>query len=290
MGPKLFAAFGAGALFASAVLFFASRSDAPVPAPAVPPVQAETVAPLPVPERPPEPPKPEAKPAAQPRPAKREKVFLAAAPPARPALSPVNVEATLPALDARVDHALPTPAVELPPRPQQSVTLQPGTLLQVRLGERLASDRHVTGDTFVATLDQPLVADGWVIAERGARLLGRVVESDPAGRVRGVSTLVLELESLTTADGQRVPIRTASFVRKGESSKKNDAVKIGVGTAIGAAIGAAVGGGKGAAVGAASGGAAGTGAVLATRGKPAVLDAETRLTFRLDQPVTITER
>jgi len=29
---------------------------------------------------------------------------------------------------------------------------------------------------------------------------------------------------------------------------------------------------------------------VATRGKPAVLPAETRISFRVDQPVTITER
>ena len=63
-----------------------------------------------------------------------------------------------------------------------------------------------------------------------------------------------------------------------------------VGAGIGAAIGAIFGGGKGAAVGAGSGGAAGAGTVLATRGKPVVLPAETRLSFRLQDPVTIIER
>ena len=46
---------------------------------------------------------------------------------------------------------------------------------------------------------------------------------------------------------------------------------------------------KGAAIGAAAGGAAGGGAVAATRGRVAVLPTETRISFRLDQPVTITE-
>ncbi|MBL8221078.1 MAG: hypothetical protein JNL62_17725, partial [Bryobacterales bacterium] len=55
-------------------------------------------------------------------------------------------------------------------------------------------------------------------------------------------------------------------------------------------LGAIFGGGKGAATGAGAGGAAGAGTVLATRGKPVVLPAETRISFRLSQPVTIIER
>ena len=62
------------------------------------------------------------------------------------------------------------------------------------------------------------------------------------------------------------------------------------GAAGGAAIGAIAGGGKGAAIGAGAGGAAGAGTVLATRGKPAALPSETRITFRLAAPVTLTER
>jgi hypothetical protein len=66
--------------------------------------------------------------------------------------------------------------------------------------------------------------------------------------------------------------------------------KVGAVTAIGAAIGAIAGGGKGAAIGAATGGAAGTGGVLATRGKSTTLPSETRISFRLRNAVTITER
>ena len=58
----------------------------------------------------------------------------------------------------------------------------------------------------------------------------------------------------------------------------------------GAAIGAIAGGGKGAAIGAGVGGATGAGAVLATRGEEAELASETRLTFRLKNPITITEK
>jgi hypothetical protein len=158
------------------------------------------------------------------------------------------------------------------------------------LGEALSSERHRTGDTFVGTLEQPLVADGFVIAERGSRVEGRIAEAVDAGRVKGLARLVLELTHIHTSDHQRVQIRTARYERQGDRAVKEDLSTVAVGAAIGAAIGAAAGGGKAAGIGAAAGAAAGAGAAAITRGPPATLGAEARITFRLDQPVTITEQ
>jgi hypothetical protein len=181
------------------------------------------------------------------------------------------------------------PSIPEPPQPR-SVTIASGTLVTVRLGETISTERSRQGDSFIATLDEPLVVDGLVIAEKGARANGRVVDTVEAGRVKGLAHLSLELASLMLSDGQKVELRTARFEKEGPSSKTEDAQKVGIGAAIGAAIGAIAGGGKGAAIGAASGGAAGGGVVAATRGKPAVLPAETKISFRVEQPVTITEK
>lgn len=179
-----------------------------------------------------------------------------------------------------------------PPKPAQpnSVTVSGGTTIPVRLAQTLDSSKLEDGQSFQATLDQPLVVDGFVIAERGASIEGRVVSSVQAGRVKGLAHLSIELTRLTTADGQRIPIRTSAWEKEGEKDTKGDATKVAVGAGIGAALGAIFGGGKGAATGAGAGGAAGAGTVLATRGKPVVLPAETRISFRLSQPVTIIER
>jgi len=162
-------------------------------------------------------------------------------------------------------------------------------LIPVRLVDGLSSERNAAGDTFEATLDQELVADGYVIAERGARAEGRVVSTNRGNRTRGGAELVLELTFLNTSDRQRVPIRTDTFQKQMEPDHSRDAEKIAAGAVIGAAIGAIAGGGKGAAVGAGVGGGAGTGSVLLSR-KQATLPSETRLTFRLNMPVTLTER
>ena len=182
------------------------------------------------------------------------------------------------------------PAAPAPPPPPPQVTLAAGTLITVRTVEALSSERNQTGDTFTATLDQPLVADGFVIAERGARLEGRIVSAQRAGRVTGVADLSIELVQLKTSDGQRVAIETQTFVKHGETSKGQDAARIGTVAAIGAVIGAVAGGGKGAAIGAGAGGAAGAGTVMGTRGKAAVLPPETKISFRLRNSITLTER
>jgi hypothetical protein len=168
--------------------------------------------------------------------------------------------------------------------------LTAGTLIPARTIEGLSSDRNQAGDGFTATLDAPLVVNGLVIAERGAHLEGKVVQADKAGRVKGVSDLSIELTQLTTSDGQHVPIETESFIKHGQTSKGADAAKIGGGAALGAIIGAIAGGGKGAAIGTGVGGAAGTGAVVGTRGKAVAIAPETRISFRLKNTVTITER
>ena len=58
-------------------------------------------------------------------------------------------------------------------------------------------------------------------------------------------------------------------------------------TGAGAVVGAIAGGGKGAAIGAGAGAAAGVGTNMATRGKAAVIPAETLMEFRLSAPSTV---
>jgi hypothetical protein len=211
----------------------------------------------------------------------------------QPPSPPVTVETPAPIAPTAAPEPpvqVAPPAAPAPPPPAPQVTLTAGTLIMVRTIEALSTERNQTGDTFTATLDQPLVADGFVIAERGARVEGRIVSAQRAGRVTGLADLSLELLQLKTSDGQRVAIETQTFVKHGEASKGQDAAKIGGVAALGAIIGAVAGGGKGAAIGAGAGGAAGAGTVMGTRGKAIVLPPESKIGFRLRNSVTITER
>ena len=178
-----------------------------------------------------------------------------------------------------------------PIQPQPHViTLQEGTNLVVRLGETISTDHNYTGDTFRASLAAPIVVDGFIIADKGSKVLGRIVAAEKAGRLEGTASLQLELTEINTTDGQRVRIQTGLFSKKGQSNSPEEAVKIAGGAALGAIIGAIAGGGKGAAIGAGAGGAAGTGAVLLGHGNPSVIPAETRMSFQLSRPITVTEK
>jgi len=162
-------------------------------------------------------------------------------------------------------------------------------LIPVRLLDGLSTERNVPGDTFIATLDSPLVADGFVIAERGSRVEGQVVSVDKGTRARGGAAITVALDRIRTSDGQNMVIRTDSFEKRSDPNRTRDAEKVAGGAAIGAIIGALAGGGKGAAIGAGAGGGMGAGDVLLTR-QPATLPSETRITFSLRAAVTLTER
>lgn len=182
------------------------------------------------------------------------------------------------------------PAGQAPPPPPHTFTWGAGSTFEVKLAGGLSTKANRSGQPFSAELALPLEDGDWVIADRGAAVQGTIVESNPGGRVKGVAFLVLTLNSLKLADGRTVDLKTDSFTQKARTTHGKDATKIGVGAGAGAVIGGIAGGGKGAAVGALVGGGAGTGVVLATRGDPATLAAGTRLTFRLAEPVTITEQ
>lgn len=297
MNIKVLLGFLGGLLAATGVFYVQShrsvaKVEAPLPVVAAVPAPAPAPAPAPVPRVPEAPVKKKAVATVkQPASAPVEQAKVETAPP--PAPEPPPAPAPAPVVTPEPPPPPPPPPpvenkIE-PPQPR-SVTIASGTLINVRLGETISTERSRQGDSFMATLDEPLVIDRIVIAEKGARANGRVVDLVEAGRVKGTAHLSLELTSLMLSDGQKVELRTARFHKEGPSSKTEDTQKVGIGAAIGAAIGAIAGGGKGAAIGAASGGAAGGGVVAATRGKPAVLTAETKISFRVEQPVTITEK
>ena len=176
-----------------------------------------------------------------------------------------------------------------PPEPAvpPALTLPAGTVISVRTTQWLSSDKNQKGDSFNATLDQPLIAQGWVVARRGQSVMGQVSLAQKAGRVRGVSQLGLTLSEITLVDGQVAPTKTQLVSGSAGTSNGRDAAAVATTTGIGAIIGAGVNGGEGAGIGAAAGAAAGIIGVLVTRGKPTVVPPETLMSFRLEAPVTI---
>jgi len=169
----------------------------------------------------------------------------------------------------------------------QNLVLPAGSIVLARTTDWLSSDKNHADDTFTATLEQPLVANGFIVARRGQTITGRVVTAQKAPRGSGSSQLSVELSELTTVDGQVLPLHTQLIQSEAGRSGGRDAATVGVTTGLGAIIGGAAGGGGGAAIGAGAGAAAGIAGVISTRGRPTVIPSESLLTFRLQEPVSV---
>ena len=209
--------------------------------------------------------------------------------------SPVNAGASN---DPAPPQAQDAQNASAPPRSSAAVpdmlTLQGGTIIPVRINQWLSSDRNRPGDTFSGVLEQPLIADGYVVGRRGQLVTGRISTAQKTAHGKDAS-LGLELSELTLVDGRQVPVSTQLVPYAGRpgsaNSNQRDAATIAATTIVGAGIGAAVGGGTGAAIGAGVGVMVGATGVVLGHGKPAVVPPESLLTFRLQEPLDIsTER
>lgn len=169
----------------------------------------------------------------------------------------------------------------------RSLNLKRGLIITARTSQFLSSNRNKAGDSFSAELTQPIVVDGWVVARRGQTVMGRVAMVHRAGRIKGTSKLVVEINKLILVDGQQVAIHSQLLRASGDTSKGRDARAVGTTTGMGAAIGGVANGGTGAGVGAAIGAGAGLAGVLFTRGRPTVIPAESTLTFELSTPIAV---
>ena len=182
----------------------------------------------------------------------------------------------------------PAPSAKPAPPPPLKVTVPEGSALRVRTDTTLSTKTAKGGEAFTGNLAEPLTQDGRVIAAKGSTVKGVVAESDPGGRVKGVASISIRLTALELASGETIELATSTYSQEAKSSKKKDAVKVGIASGVGAAIGAIAGGGRGAAIGAGAGAGAGTGLALATRGDPAVIPSETLMDFKLSSPFTVT--
>jgi hypothetical protein len=159
--------------------------------------------------------------------------------------------------------------------------------VSVRVNQWLSSDRNQVGDTFYATLVQPLIVDGVVVARKGSTVVGRVSEVKKS-HVDGTSRLGLQLSSISLVDGQQVTVQSQVVDRNGTTRPNGQSAGTVVGTtAVGAGIGAVAGGGIGAGIGAGIGLIAGSAGVLLTRGRPTEIYPESMVSFQLNAPLAI---
>jgi hypothetical protein len=208
-----------------------------------------------------------------------------------PSRSAPNRETEPPRVDSRKpDNRTFENRTEVERRPvakaRETVEVPEATVLTVVLLDPLTSETNRAGDSFTATLAEPIVVNSRVLAEKGDKVTGEVKNAEEPGRVKGRARLELVLKELTVG-GQKYKLSTEPFTAVAGDTKDRDAGIIAGGAGVGAIVGAVTGGKKGAAVGAIIGGGTGTTAVLVTKGKQAELEPETRINFVLSGDVTL---
>jgi hypothetical protein len=182
-------------------------------------------------------------------------------------------------------YPAPPPPRDYGPSPS-GVVIPVDTEVHIRMIESVNSDTSRLGQTFRASLDEPIFVNGQEVVSRGADVLTKLVEDQQSGKIEGRTVLTLALSTITV-HGTPIDV-TSSDVKTESSSRGNRSAGVIGGTAaLGAIIGAIAGGGKGAAIGAGSGAAVGTGAEVLTSGQKVKIPSETRLTFRLHTPIQL---
>jgi hypothetical protein len=166
------------------------------------------------------------------------------------------------------------------------IMLPEGTNFVVRMIDAVDSDKVTVGQNYSAALDEPVAIDGQTAIPRGADVVVKLVEAKNSGKFTGRAELTLALWTVKV-NGKEVDVNTQTITRQSDSRGQRTGTMAAGGAIVGAVIGGIAGGGKGAAIGAGAGGAAGAGAEAATKGPRVKIPAETRLTFVLDNAVSL---
>jgi hypothetical protein len=172
------------------------------------------------------------------------------------------------------------------PLPAADNSIPAGTQVVVRMIDSVDSSQARVGDTFKASLDQPLMANGNTVIPAGADVITILTDSQQSGKFAGKTELTLDIQSIS-ANGRTYPVQTTGLAQASNSRGSRTAKVVGGTAALGAIIGAIAGGGKGAAIGASAGAATGAGVEAVTAGQRVQIPSETRLTFTLKNGLQI---
>jgi osmotically-inducible protein OsmY len=168
----------------------------------------------------------------------------------------------------------------------QPIVIPAGTVFVVTTSQALSSKNSHAGQTFLATLAQPVRVEGRTAFPKGATASGTVVTAKTKGKVKGQGELALTLTNIST-EGQTYQIQTNLLSSTVKGKGKRTAATTGGGAAGGALIGGLAGGGKGAGIGALVGATAGFVGGAFTGNKQIEVPAESPLSFTLTAPLTL---
>lgn len=166
------------------------------------------------------------------------------------------------------------------------LTVPAGMTITVRMLDGVDSSANYSGETFRATVEEPLTVDGKTLIPKGAEAIGRLVSVERASRFQGRPALTMELTALNF-EGQSVAIQTSAHQERGQSQTKRTMILAGGGAVLGTVISVIAGGGI--LLGSNIGGAAGTAIQAVRGGKDLRIPAEALMTFTLQSPIYLFE-
>jgi hypothetical protein len=182
--------------------------------------------------------------------------------------------------------AVPGAGSHAPAPAPQPPTLPRGTRLEVRLNQTIDVKRVQAGDHFRGTLAQPILDGNSVIVPAGSAAEGEILVAKRRGHFKGRSVMALTLTRLAV-NGTEYQIDTTSLSRTKKGKGKRSAAFIGGGAGMGMLIGGVATGGVGLLVGGLAGGGAGALGAAFTGNRDLSIPAETVVTFRLQDALTL---
>lgn len=197
-----------------------------------------------------------------------------------------------PAPPTRQASSRPQPAPQpvperVAPREVAFVSVPSGSVLNLKLDETLDSKTALTGNTFTATVVEPIVVEERHVIPAGAKVQGTVTEAHAAKRGAGNAKLALSFDVLTLPGGYKTNI-VGSIQEASESKKGRNAAIIGGSAAGGAVLGKILGKDtKGAVIGSIIGGGIGTAVVMGQEGEQVQIPAETPFQVRLEESIKV---
>ena len=154
--------------------------------------------------------------------------------------------------------------------------------VNVRMIDAIDSSTTRPGDLYDCSIDDPIVSGNQVIVPRGNDCSIQIVEAVAN------QELALKLFNISI-DGTDFDVVTEyAELHSSDTGTTTKGVRRAAGLgALGASIGAIIGGGSGAAIGAATGAGLGALSGATAKGKVLLVPSETRLTFRLREPIPL---
>ncbi len=218
--------------------------------------------------------------------------------------SPYPVEETPPAATNET-HATKPPAKTTTPKSggssagthTKTAQIPAGTVIEVEMVTPVATKTSNIGDPIEAKLTKAVVVNGVLVAEEGASVRGTIADLQRASKSKSEEDrayLKFRFSELETVGGDKkinatVTNSEGKLAAKGTGTR--DKLIIGGSTVAGAVVGQVIGKDtKSTIIGAVGGAVVGTGVALSVKGHELEVPQGSKVTIRIDDPVTVATR